>query len=65
MNSALVTALLTQVLIPEVMTAIRAHRNATGGKMPTDAEVLAALDLDADRVIAIGEAWLKANPPRN
>ena len=64
MNSALVTALLTQVLIPEVMTAIRAHRNATG-KMPTDAEVLAALDLDADRVIAIGEAWLKANPPRN
>ena len=58
----LLLALLQQVVIPEVLAIVRAHRNATG-KMPTDAEVLAALGADADSGIAIGEAWLAAHPP--
>lgn len=62
MNPLLLAALIENVLIPEIAAAIRAHVNATNGKLPTDAEVLAALDLNASRVIAVGEAWLAAHP---
>ena len=62
MNPALIAILLQQIIIPEVAAVIRAHANATGGKMPTDAEVIAALQLDADRALAIGQAWLAAHP---
>lgn len=61
MNPNLLAALITQVLVPEIATAIRAHRNATGN-MPTDAEVIAALGIDAEKGIAIGTAWLAAHP---
>lgn len=61
MNPALLAALLQQIIIPEVVAVIRAHHNATG-QLPTDAEVLAALGADADKGIAIGEAWLAAHP---
>lgn len=62
MKTGLLAILIQQVIIPEVAVAIRAHRNATG-KMPTDAEVMAALQVDADRYIQVGEAWLAAHPP--
>lgn len=65
MDPSLLAALITQVLIPEISAIIRAHRNATG-RMPTDAEVMAALQGDADAGIAIGSAWLAAHPnPRD
>ena len=57
----LLTALLQQVVIPEVLAVIRAHHNATG-QMPTDAQVIAALGQDADKGIATGQAWLDAHP---
>ena len=59
-RSSLSFSALTQGRIPEIATPVRAHHNATG-KMPTNEEILAALNIDADRCIAIGEAWLKAN----
>jgi len=58
MSPALLQLLLNTV-VPLVATAIRAHKNATG-KMPTDAEVMAALDIDADKFIAEGEAFLQS-----
>ncbi len=58
MSPALLQLLLNTV-VPLVATAIRAHKNATGN-MPTDAEVMAALDIDADKFIAEGEAFLKS-----
>jgi len=57
----LIQALIQQVLLPEIMTAIRAHKNATG-KLPTDAEVLDALTSDAENGIAVGDAWLASHP---
>ena len=57
MSPALLQLLLNTV-VPLVATAIRAHRNATG-QMPTDAEVMAALQIDADKFISEGEAFLR------
>lgn len=59
---ALIAALIEQVLVPEISAIIRAHRNATGGTMPTDAQIIAALGTDANTGISIGEAWLAAHP---
>lgn len=56
----LIAALLTQVVIPEIASVIRAHHNATGN-MPTDAQVIAALGVDANSGISIGQAWLAAH----
>lgn len=61
MNPALLSALLTQIVIPEITAVIRAHKNATGN-LPTDAQIIAALGTDADQGIAIGQAWLAAHP---
>jgi hypothetical protein len=63
MNPALIAALLTQVVIPEIAAIIRAHHNATGN-MPTDAQIIAALDTDTTNQIAIGQAWLAAHPAK-
>ena len=62
MNPALISALLVQVVIPEIMAVIRAHQNATGGQTPTDAQVIAALGTDSNNVIQTGTAWLAAHP---
>lgn len=61
MNSALLSILL-QNLIPLITVAIRAHANATGGTLPTDAQVLAALAFDTDAAIKRGEEWLALHP---
>jgi hypothetical protein len=60
-NQALISALIQQVAIPEILAVIRAHHNATGS-LPTDAQVIAALGQDADGVVATGQAWLAAHP---
>jgi hypothetical protein len=60
MAAALIAPIITQILVPEIAAIFRAHHNATGN-MPTDAEVLAALSTDADRYIAIGQAWLDSH----
>lgn len=57
----LIIALLQQIVIPEVVAVIRAHY-AASGKMPTEAEVFAALGVNANGVISVGEAWLAAHP---
>ena len=57
MNPALIAALWQNVLIPEIAAIVRAHHNATGN-LPTDAQVIAALDLDTTRYITLGESFL-------
>ena len=59
--TAVLLALIQQVVIPEVAAIIRAHYNATG-KFPTEAEIFKALGVEADGVIGIGTAWLAAHP---
>lgn len=54
---ALIAALVQNVLIPEITVAIRAHQAATGA-LPTDAQIIAALNLDEDRLRSVGNAWL-------
>ena len=61
MNPELLAIILKDIVISEVAAVIRAHVNASGGKMPTDEEILAALDVNADRVIRAGERWLAAH----
>lgn len=60
-TASLISALIAQVAIPEILAVIRAHHNATG-QLPTDAQVIAALAVDADGVIQTGQAWLAAHP---
>lgn len=62
MAAALIGPIITQILVPEIAAIIRAHHNATGN-MPTDAQVIAALAVDADRYIALGQAWLDSHKP--
>lgn len=57
MGAALLSAIVTQVVGPEIMNIVRAHFAATG-ELPTDAEVIAKLNLDADATIARGEAFV-------
>lgn len=57
MNPILIQALLTQIVIPEIAAIFRAHHNAAK-TMPTDQQVLDALQFDANRYISIGEAFL-------
>lgn len=57
----LISALITQVAIPEILAVIRAHHNATGN-LPTDAQVIAALGTDTTGIITVGQAWLLAHP---
>jgi hypothetical protein len=57
-NATLLQAILTEILVPEIAAVIRAHHAASGGSMPTDAQVIAALGVDADRYIALGAAFL-------
>ena len=61
MSPELLALILKDIVIPEVLAAVRAHSNATNGRLPSDEEVLRALDLDAARVIAVGERWLQAH----
>lgn len=59
--SPLLIALLQNVVIPEIIVAIKAHYNATG-QMPTEAQIMAAVDTTAARITARGEAWLAVHP---
>lgn len=48
------------VVVPELLTFIKAHQDANSGTLPTDAECIAALATDTAAGIAIGEAFLSA-----
>ncbi len=61
MNPALLVAIIQNVLVPEISGIIRQHRAQTGAD-PTDAEIIAKLQIDATKYIDEGEAWLEAHP---
>lgn len=54
--------IITNILIPEIGAIFRAFANRNQPP-PSDAEVLAALNLDADRVTALGQAFLQQTRP--
>lgn len=49
-------------LVPELLQWIKGF-HAANGTMPTDAQVIAQFNTDADRVVANGTAWLASHPP--
>lgn len=52
---------LASVLVPQIMSIVRQHQ-ASQGSVPTDEEVIATLQADADTVQNVGRAWLAAHP---
>ena len=62
MDPALIAVLVKDILLPEVTAVIRAHSNATG-TMPTDQQILDALQLDANTIIDRGQRYLAALTP--
>jgi hypothetical protein len=62
MGAELLTPILINIVIPEVAALFRLM-HSRGLPPPTDAEILAALNLDADRVTAIGQAFLNQTKP--
>lgn len=61
MNPALIASLITNIVIPEVTSFIRS-KIGFGQPMPTDAEVIANLQVMANSLISVGQAWLDAHP---
>lgn len=62
MDGGLIAMLIRDVALPEIMAVVRAHHNA-GLPPPTNEQVLAAVELNAARFIAVGESFL-ANLPK-
>jgi hypothetical protein len=56
-DSGAVQALATNIIIPEVLSIIRALRGGDGA-LPTDAEVIAKFNADADAIVAKADAFL-------
>lgn len=61
MPPELLAALILRVAIPELTAWLAALRSA--GKVVTEEEALAKLELDANEGNAIGQAFLDAHPP--
>jgi hypothetical protein len=64
MDPAIIAILIKNVVIPEILSVIRAHRNATSGQTPNDEQIIAALNLDADRYTQIGQLFLQQTSPK-
>ena len=60
MPVAQIVGVVTQ-LLPEVFAFIKGFHTASGN-LPTDAQVIAGLQIDVARVTAISDAWLAAHP---
>jgi hypothetical protein len=60
MNPILLQAIITQFVAPEILAIIKKHHETTG-TLPTDAEVIAQLNTDADALIARGQEFLDAS----
>lgn len=50
-----------KIVLPIVMELISKHYNATGA-LPTEEEILNQLQENADKAIAVADAWLEAHP---
>jgi len=49
-------------LISLILTAIRAHMNATNGQFPSEADIQAALPKDYAALVNVWAAWDAAHP---
>jgi hypothetical protein len=59
----LIALAIKDIAAPLIMSIVRAHMNATGGQLPTEEQVIAALPADAKRFDAIGQAFLAQTKP--
>jgi hypothetical protein len=64
MNDKLLQVILKDFVIPEAMSFIRDHLLHTGS-LPTDEQVLAKLQTDAQRYIDAGQAFLDSKGAGN
>lgn len=62
MDPTLLAIIIKDLVVPEVISFVRGHY-AANGTLPTDADVIAHLALDADRYIATGQAFLARTAP--
>jgi hypothetical protein len=57
-RSAVVSSLITEVAVPEILAFVRRRHQETGA-LPSEADVRAHLEADANAVIARGEVFLR------
>lgn len=55
--------LIKDALLPEIAKWMRERAAANGGKLPTDAELIAHFETDWKRSVAAGQAFLDATLP--
>ena len=48
-------------IVPTILSTIKDIMSKNGNVMPTDAEVIAKLKSDANKITAVGQAWLDAH----
>jgi hypothetical protein len=60
MNSNNILGIIT-VLIPDIMRFVKDYQTRKGS-LPTDEEIIDKLNLDAARVLEIGNKWLREHP---
>jgi hypothetical protein len=60
MNSNNILGIIT-VLIPDIMRFVKDYQTRNGS-LPTDEEIIDKLNLDAARVLEIGNKWLREHP---
>lgn len=60
MNETLIAMVIQYLAVPIVSAIIRAHSNATGGQMPSDAQIIAALGSDTSAYANMGIAFLQS-----
>lgn len=59
-----IIAQLIQVVAPIVLKMVADHAAANNGQLPTEAELRAKLQENANTFLATGDAWLAAHPER-
>jgi hypothetical protein len=59
----LLQLVIEQIVVPEILMIIKSFQQGSGGTPPTTAQIIALLNFDADRGIAIGKAFLASLPP--
>jgi hypothetical protein len=57
-RSAVVSSLITEVAVPEILSFVRRRHEETGA-LPSEEDVRAHLEADANAVIARGEVFLR------
>lgn len=58
----LISLLLQQLIVPEVVNAIKAHQATNAGQFPTTEQIIEIMNANADAIIARSKAWQAVHP---